>query len=142
MRFYAQGPRYEFHLSRDAAMLSFMEDARATRGVTLGLRFIGGNPDVVIEGERRATGDVNYLRGNDPAQWRTALPRHSQIVYRELWPGIDMMLRGEAGTLKYEFRVQPGARDLRHPAGLLGRERDRARRPRRPADPDPARRHA
>jgi hypothetical protein len=110
VRYYAQGPRYAFHLTRDAAMLSFTEDARATRGVTLGLRFIGGNPDVVIEGERRVPGDVNYLNGNDPSQWRTALPRHAQVVYRELWPGIDMMLRAEAGTFKYEFRVQPGAR--------------------------------
>ena len=110
VRFYAHGPRYAFHLTRDAALLSFMEDARGTRGVTLGLRFIGGNPAVVVEGERRAPGEANYLRGNEPAGWQTSLRRHSQVVYRELWPGIDMMLRGGAETLKYEFRVRPGAR--------------------------------
>ena len=35
----------------------------------------------------RATGEVNYLRGNDAAGWQTNLPRYGQIVYRDLWPG-------------------------------------------------------
>jgi hypothetical protein len=30
-------------------------------------------------------------------------------VYRELWPGIDMVFRGGAGQLKYEFLLRPGA---------------------------------
>src|SRR6185436_9329270 len=37
------------------------------------------------------------------------LPRYGQIVYRELWPGIDLQLRDVAGSLKYEFRIRPGA---------------------------------
>ena len=31
-------------------------------------------------------------------------------MYRELWPGIDMALRGDGSRLKYEFRVRPNAR--------------------------------
>jgi hypothetical protein len=110
VRFYAQGARYAFHFTRDAALLTFTEDANATRGVVLGLRFIGANPQVAVEGADRAPGEVNYFRGNDPSRWRTAVGRYSQVVYRELWPGIDMKVLGHAGTLKYEFHVRPGAR--------------------------------
>jgi hypothetical protein len=81
-----------------------------TNGVALALRFLGSNPKVVLEGEERAAGEVNYFRGNQPAQWHTAVPRYRQIVYRELWPGVDLRLHQQAGTLKYEFRVRPGAR--------------------------------
>ena len=110
VRFYAQGPRYAFHFMRDAALLTFTEDANAARGVVLGLRFVGANPGVTVEGDARVPGEVNYLRGNDPGRWHTAVARYSQVVYRELWPGIDMRLLAHSGTLKYEFHVRPGAR--------------------------------
>jgi hypothetical protein len=50
-------------------------------------------------------------------------------VYRELWPGIDLTLSGQAGGLKYEFRVRPGARvaDIRMAyRGAQGLRRDGA----------------
>ena len=40
---------------------------------------------------------------------------YQELVYRELWPGIDMVFRGDDGELKYEFQLDPGAdpRDIR-----------------------------
>ena len=109
VRYYAQGSRYAFYLTRDQIVLSFAKQP-STQGLTLGLRFLGSNPKVVVEGEERAAGAVNYLHGNNPAGWQTEVPRYGQILYRELWPGVDLRLREQAGTLKYEFRVRPGAR--------------------------------
>lgn len=107
VQFYAQGPDFAFHFTRDAAVLSF---TKATQGVALAWRFRDSSPNTRLVAEERAPGDVNYFRGNDPSRWRTGIPRYSQLVYRNLWPGIDMRLRGDAGTLKYEFRVGPGFR--------------------------------
>src|SRR6185369_17715427 len=67
-------------------------------------------PRVAVEGEARASGEANYLRGNEPGEWHTAVPRYQQVVYRELWPGVDLRLRQQAGSLKYEFLVRAGAR--------------------------------
>jgi hypothetical protein len=89
--------------------LAAAED-RSTHGVALGLQFLKANPDVVVEGEERAPGEINYLRGNDPGRWQTELPGYTSVVYRELWPNVDMVLHGQDGQLKYEFRVRPGAR--------------------------------
>ena len=131
VRYYAEGPRYAFYLTRDELVLSFMNAARhapdarggtspgvvaaatsepAQQGIAISLRFLGGNPRAVPESEEPAAGEVNYFRGNDPARWQTSLPRYRQIVYRELWPGVDLSLRDQDGTLKYQFRVRPGAR--------------------------------
>jgi hypothetical protein len=104
VRYYAQGPRHTFYLTRQEIVFTF------AKGVSLALRFPGGNPEVAIEGTERAPGTVNYFRGNDPARWHTELPGYAQVVYRELWPGVDLRVRDQAGTLKYEFRVRPGAR--------------------------------
>ena len=79
-------------------------------GVALALRFLGSNPRAALEGEARASGDANYFRGNEPAKWHTAVPRYERVVYRELWPGVDLRLSQQAGSLKYEFLVRAGAR--------------------------------
>jgi hypothetical protein len=108
VRYYAQGPRYSFYLTRDEVVLSFLNEP-PTDGVALALRFTGSNPRLVLEGEERAPGEVNYFQGQDPAGWRTRIPRYAQIAYRDLWPGVDLRLREQSGTLKYEFRVRAGA---------------------------------
>src|SRR5262245_3050933 len=112
VRFYAQGSRHAFHLTREGVVLSFVEDAcePGTRGIVLELRFHGSDRDVVLEGGARASGAVNIFRGSDPSRWHTELPRYAEIVYRELWPGVDLAVQGRVAELKYEFRVRPGAR--------------------------------
>ena len=55
------------------------------------------------------------------------MPGYRGVVYRELWPGIDLKLSGQAEALKYEFRVRPGARveDIRLAyRGATGLRRD------------------
>jgi len=115
VRYQAQGPRYTFHFTRSQIALSFLKQApsrtrASAEGVALALRFLGANRDVALEGEDPAPGRVNYLRGDDPKRWRTALRTYRTVVYRELWRGIDMLVSGRDGQLKYEFRVRPGAR--------------------------------
>jgi hypothetical protein len=112
IRYYAAGSRYTFQLTRDAALLTFLKDpANGTDGgVVLAMRFTGANPRVVLEAQTPVPGEVNYLRGNDPSGWRTGLSRHAEVVYRDLWPRIDLVMRGEPGALKYEFRIRPGGR--------------------------------
>jgi len=34
---------------------------------------------------------------------------YHEVVYRELWRGVDLVFRGGSRQLKYEFVVQPGA---------------------------------
>src|SRR5215831_5003675 len=107
VRYYAHGNRYAFYLTRDGVVLSFAKGSVA-------LRFRRANPEVRLEGAELAAGTVNYIRGSDPSQWRTELPHYSRVIYRDLWPGIDLHLSEQHGTLKYEFHVRAGA----HPADI------------------------
>ncbi len=73
------------------------------------MQFIDANPDVKIESEMRATGKINYLKGNDPKKWYTDLSSYEKVVYKELWNGIDLVFYGSKSQLKYEFVLNPGA---------------------------------
>jgi hypothetical protein len=109
VRFYVQGDRYAFSATRDSLLLSFVKAKRAA-GITLALRFVGHDPAARPEGASRAPGAVNYFNGADPSRWQTNVPHYRELVYRDLWHGIDLRVRQHGGALKYEFRVRPGAR--------------------------------
>lgn len=107
VRYYGQGPGFAFHFTPAEARLTFVKEKK---GLALALRFVGARSGVRLEGERPLPGRVNYLTGRDQAKWRTDLPTYGEVVYRGLWPGIDLRVRGEDGQLKYEFHLDPGAR--------------------------------
>ena len=71
------------------------------------LGFAGANPDPVVVGDDRAEAGLNYFRG-DRDSWKTDVPAYTSVRYQQLWPGIDLALRGEGPHLKYEFRVAAG----------------------------------
>jgi hypothetical protein len=107
VRYYAQGAGYGFFFTKEGATLSFAEDKEG--GHALALDFLGADPHATLTARKRLSGEVNYLVGDDPARWQQGLSTHAELLYRGLWPGIDMAVRGEGGKLKYEFHVKPGA---------------------------------
>ncbi len=109
VRYSAQGAGFSVFLTRREAMLALQRPGKQ-KGAALALRFLGANRNVAIRGERLAPRRVNYLLGNDPSKWHTGLRTYERVVYRNLWPGVDMAYAGHGGKLKYEFLVRPGAR--------------------------------
>lgn len=73
------------------------------------VEFAGAEPNPEIEALDESGASINYLRGSDPAHWRTGLPLYGAIRYHEVWPGIDIVYRGESGHLKAEYIVAAGA---------------------------------
>lgn len=50
-----------------------------------------------------------FFLGSDPSAWRTDVRSFSQVVYADLYPGIDLLYRGSPEGVKYDFHVAPGA---------------------------------
>jgi hypothetical protein len=120
VRYAAQAGGSSFFFTRTEAVLALR---KGKRGVALRLGFLDANPAPAIAGARPGTGRVNYLLGSDPARWHANLPTYGEIVYRDLWPGTDMHLRGQNGTLEYEFHLAPGADVSRIRLGYRGQQR-------------------
>ena len=102
--------RYE---ARGAGFGAFFTDrgvtlslAKGSRAVALELGFVGADPHPRIVAGERAAGTVSHLHAGAT---QAGLATYGALTYRELWPGIDLVLRGERGSLKYEFHVAPGA---------------------------------
>ena len=78
------------------------------------LHFEGANPTPQLTAADRLPGVVNYFVGNDPAGWHTDLPTYGEIVYHDLYPGIDLRYTGTMETqghslaLKGTYTLAPG----------------------------------
>lgn len=72
------------------------------------LRFVGANAAPEVMGRERLPGRVNFFIGDDPARWHRNLPTYGGIVYRELYPGIDLHYEGTGVQLKGTYFVAAG----------------------------------
>ena len=72
------------------------------------LEFVGARSGVKPEGEGLAASRHHFFRGARDA-WVTGVRSYGRVVYRDLWPGIDLVYDGEVKALKYSFIVKPGA---------------------------------
>lgn len=73
------------------------------------LSFISANKNPEIIGEGLQEGKVNYFIGNDPKRWKTDMPTYEAIVYKEVYPGIDIKFYGNNRQMEYDIIVKPGA---------------------------------
>ncbi|HSW50316.1 MAG TPA: SBBP repeat-containing protein, partial [Bryobacteraceae bacterium] len=78
-------------------------------GEQLSVRFHGARPAPALEARHRLAGTVNFLSGSGPERWRTNVPTYRSIVYRDLYPGIDLVYQAVGEDLESQFEVSPGA---------------------------------
>ncbi len=113
VKYYLKGTSYGFYFTPEEAVLTFIKKESSpgnteNAGITLALHFVDANPDVKIEGINEASGKINYFNGKDESKWIIGLPTYEKIIYKELWPGIDLIFYSKNNVLKYDFILKPG----------------------------------
>ena len=105
--YYAKSEGATVYCTEEGLVFSFAEGS-------ISLKF-SENRRVKPEARGELEGKVNYFIGNDPALWRTNIPTFSEVVYRNVYPGIDLVYSGDQRRLKYTFYLQPNS----HPNQIL-----------------------
>ena len=126
VRYLARGPGYGVFLTRTETVLVLQRAGSPSKPgsvpissatlpgpiyeSTLRLRFVGNevHPSPPI-GLDQLPGQSHYFLGNDPTGWHTQVPHYAQVVYKGLYPGIDLIYYGRDGQLEYDLVVAPGA---------------------------------
>jgi len=110
VKFLARGSGFSLFLTGREAVLSLRkpgDSAGAIDVVRMGLS--GANASEEPEGLERLPGIVNYMAGNDPAQWHTNVPNYGRVRYSDVYPGVDLVYYGNGQRLEYDFQVAAGA---------------------------------
>lgn len=100
--YYAQQGGVDLYFTAEEMVMAFP-------GTVLRTRFVGANPDVRIAGADEQAARFSYFAGDSPEHWQRNLRSYGRVVYRDLYPGVDLAYTGRNGTLKYEFILEPGA---------------------------------
>ena len=82
--------------------------SRALIPTGLKLRFVGADKSVQPSDDQMLPGKMNDLLGSDAAQSQTNLPTYESIVYRGLYPGIDLIYSGANDQLKSTYIIVAG----------------------------------
>jgi hypothetical protein len=130
--YYAVGPSGAVYLTRQAVVIDLRENwhdrygpmqrkclnsgpassshsSEVQTGCAVYIRFQGANPAPSLEARGELPGRRNYLIGDDPSGWRTDIPAYKEVVYHDVWPGIDLVYRLEGDVLVYEVVSSAGA---------------------------------
>src|SRR5258708_4928055 len=71
----------------------------SSRGLDIGslsMRFSGARSRAAGEDVDRLASTSNYLFGSDPRAWRTNVLNFAQVRYRGIYPGVDLIYKGDA----------------------------------------------
>jgi Beta-propeller repeat len=119
-------PRVKF-MSRSQGLTLFLTSTDAvlvTREASLKMRVLGANPDAVAQGLDARPGRIHSLVGHDPRKWQTDGRAYARVLYREIYPGIDLAYYGTRGQgLEYDFVIAPGANPRAIRLGFEGADR-------------------
>jgi hypothetical protein len=77
-------------------------------GVVVRMKFEGASESIRLKGEMRQSAAFNYFIGNDHSRWKSNAGGYQQILYRQLYEGIDMRVREAGRQLEYDLLLSPG----------------------------------
>ena len=78
------------------------------KGHAYKVNFLNSNANVQVVPEKKEDTYNNYFIGNDKSMWQSNCNLFGAIVYKNMYPNIDVRYYTESGTLKYDIIVYPG----------------------------------
>src|SRR4051812_18888990 len=72
------------------------------------IRWLGGSPATTVAGADEQPGKAHYYGGADPSAWRQNVPMYGRVVYRSVYPDVDLVFHGTQRDAEFDFVVHPG----------------------------------
>ena len=95
----------------------------AETSAAIRMQFVGGNPRAQVAAGSPLPGTINYYIGNDPSKWQQGVKQYSAVIYRDVYPGVDVAFHGQQRQLEFDFIVAPGANPRPITASFVGARR-------------------
>jgi len=96
VKFLSHGNGYALFLTGTGPVLAF---SNKTGQQVLRLNLVGATSHPQVVGLDELPGKTNYFLGNDPRQWLTNVPTYARVLYRNVYPGVNLVYYGNQGKL-------------------------------------------
>ena len=118
VNYFARAKGYRLYFLRDRIIFDFVtyppitgrdsESGQNAQAVAIALVFDNCDHEVMPKGNLPKEGVLNFFIGNDPEHWYSNLCSYGELLYSDLWPNIDLLVRSDHGELKFDWIVRPG----------------------------------
>jgi uncharacterized repeat protein (TIGR01451 family) len=107
--FIASSLDHKFLLSAAGVRLEIFDPT--TKSVEpIQLQFVGANASSAGQGLEKTAFNSAHFSASDKEGRQRNLPNYSKVLYRQVWPGIDVLYYGNRDRLEYDLIVAAGAR--------------------------------
>jgi len=107
VKFLSRGQGYTLFLTPAEAVLSLRGSQHETALVHM--QMAGGQRAPRVVGLDPQVTQSNYFLGNDSRRWHTGVSHYARVRYEDVYPGIDLVYRGNQRQLEYDFVIAAGA---------------------------------
>ncbi len=85
-----------------------IEPIEATPTYSYRMEFKNANSSVKPQGINKLPYHFNYFIGEDTSQWASHVALYSEVLLKELYPGVDMHLYTQNQQIKWDFIIKAG----------------------------------
>ena len=112
--FIARGPGYNLFLTPKRMTLSLEGGQSAEKGRVpvrdaIAIEPLDSDRQCQLRGIDELDSKINYLIGNNPADWQIGVRTYAKVKYENLYTGIDLVFYGTPEHIEYDFVVHSGA---------------------------------
>ena len=117
VKFLARGSGYSLFLTANDAVLKLQNPSprspklnRERGGFSaLKIHLKDANAAPEVAGIDPLPGKSSYFIGRDPTAWHAGIANFGAVKFAGIYPGVDLVYRGEQGRLEYDLEVAPRA---------------------------------
>jgi hypothetical protein len=132
VRYYVKGPRGTVYLTGTEVVFDFLQENPPEEGevkeeeeepgrpgpereekktftrLVFRQQFKDSTPEVKVDGEKELPGKINYFIGGKD-NWHSNIPTVEEVIYHDLYPGVNLNCFFEGANIRYRYTVKPGA---------------------------------
>jgi hypothetical protein len=121
VQYLSRGNGYSLFLTSREAVLALQPAARAKNPpAVLRMQLVGANRHPQASASEPLAGKSAYFVGANSGRWQAEIPQYARVMYRDVFPGVDLTYYGQQGQLEYDFILAPGADPNRIRLGFEG----------------------
>ncbi len=115
VKYYAQSGEKAIYFTQNGVYTALTNISKKNKNKllsreTIFLKPVNANSSAVLTAEQPLSGKVNYFIGNKQNKWKRCIPTYQRIVYKNIYPNIDIAFYGNQSQLEYDIVVKPGAK--------------------------------
>ncbi len=102
IEYFSRTGKASYYFSKSDVICDFNNNILA---VTLKIAFENSNKNCTIKAQSETKSRFNYYTGNDRSKWKTDVPSYSNILYKNLYDGIDLRYELSGTNIKSTYSV-------------------------------------